>query len=52
MHHVTIDRQNVTQTLCEQFKEATQDRIVESIGEHDLFQVLGNKNNPGNAKKM
>ena len=50
--HVPIDCQNFTQKLREKFKEATQYRIVESIGAQDLFQFLVNTNNPGNAKKM
>ena len=51
MCHVTIGSQNVTQAPYEKFEEETQDRTVESAGAHDLFQFLGNKNNPGNVKK-
>ena len=52
MCYVTIDDMNTEQSTCEKPKEATQEWMIETIGEHDLFKFLGNKNNPQNVKNL
>ena len=52
MHHVVIERMNIVQPLYEQFEEDDQDRMLDTAGEHDLFQCLGNNNNPQNVKNL
>ena len=38
--HVIIDHQNITQSPCNYFMEANQDKIVEEIGAHNFFFML------------
>ena len=52
MFIITIDYQSITQTPCKQFMEAIQDKVVESIGEHDLFQFLGKINCQTNVMNL
>ena len=46
MFNVAIDYHNFTQTPYDQFMEDIKDKLVESIGDHDLFQFLGKANSP------
>ena len=48
--HVTIDHQSIIQSPCDQFLEATKDKIVEDTGAHDLFQFLGGVSSPSNVR--
>ena len=38
MHDVATGFVSIEETLYEQFREATQERVLESIEEHDLFR--------------
>ena len=44
--HVTIEYMIISQSPCDHFKEANQERTLDNAGEHGLFQFLTNKSNP------
>ena len=52
MLNVIIEYQNISQSLHNQFVDATQNQVAESTGEHNLFQMLGKVNSSSNVRNL